>query len=48
MYPAQIGTTRAEVMRHAAEPAAFEAPSPQLIASQGAAWVARWTKVVLK
>lgn len=48
MYPAQVGTARAEVMRHAAEPAAFEAPASQVIASQGAAWVARWTKVVLK
>lgn len=48
MYPAQAGTARAEVMRHAAEPAAFEAPAPQVIASQGAAWVARWTKAVLK
>lgn len=48
MYPAQPGTARAEVMRHAAEPPAFEAPAAQLIASQGAAWVARWTKVVLK
>jgi thiamine transport system substrate-binding protein len=48
MYPAQAGTARAEVIRHAAEPAAFEAPVAQVIASQGAAWVARWTRVVLK
>ena len=48
MYPAQAGTARAEVMRHAAEPNAFEAPAPQLVAAKGADWVARWTKVVLK
>lgn len=48
MYPVQAGTARAEVMRHATEPAAFEAPAAHVIASQGAAWVARWTKVVLK
>lgn len=48
MYPVQADTARAEVMRHAAEPAEFEAPAAQVIASQGAAWVARWTKVVLK
>jgi len=48
MYPAQAGTARAEVMRHAAEPIAFEAPASQVIASKGPEWVARWTKVVLK
>ena len=48
MYPVQAGTPRAEVMRHAAEPVAFEAPAAQVIASQGADWVGRWTKVVLK
>ncbi len=48
MYPALAGTALAEVMRHAVEPAAFEAPAAHVIASQGAAWVARWTKVVLK
>ncbi len=48
MYPVQAGTPRAEVMRHAAEPTAFEAPAAQVMASQGAQWVARWTKVVLK
>lgn len=48
MYPVQADTARAEVMRHAAEPAEFEAPAAQVIASQGAEWVARWTKVVLK
>jgi thiamine transport system substrate-binding protein len=48
MYPAQTSVTRALVMQHAAEPAAFEAPSAQLVADKGPQWVARWTKVVLK
>ena len=48
MYPVQSGTPRAEVMRHAAEPASFEVPAAQLVAAKGAEWVARWTKVVLK
>ncbi|MDI1246073.1 MAG: thiamine ABC transporter substrate-binding protein, partial [Rhodoferax sp.] len=48
MYPVQAGTARAEVMRHAAEPAVFEAPAVQVVAAKGADWVARWTKVVLK
>ena len=48
MYPAQPKTVRAEVMRHAVEPAMYEAPAAQVVASKGAAWVARWTKVVLK
>jgi len=41
-------TPLAPVMRHAAEPAAFESLPPQVIADQGAKWVARWTQVVLK
>lgn len=48
MYPVQAKTARAPVMAHAAEPVAFEAPAPQVVASKGAQWVARWTKVVLK
>lgn len=48
MYPVQASTARAEVMRHAAEPTEFEAPAMQVVADQGAGWVARWTKVVLK
>jgi thiamine transport system substrate-binding protein len=48
MYPVQANTTRAEVLRHAAEPTVFETPAAQLIATKGADWVARWTKVVLK
>ena len=35
MYPAQAGTPRAEVMRHAAEPTAFEAPAAATGGSQG-------------
>ena len=48
MYPIQAKTVRAEVLRHALEPAEFEAPTVQVIASKGANWVARWTKVVIK
>jgi len=48
MYPVHAKTARAEVMRHAAEPSEFEAPAAQVVASKGAEWVARWTKVVLK
>jgi thiamine transport system substrate-binding protein len=48
MYPAESGTARADVMKFAPEPAAFDAPSEADIAAKGAQWVARWTKVVLK
>ena len=48
MYPVQANTSRAEVMRHAVEPVEFETPDTQLVATKGADWVARWTKVVLK
>lgn len=48
MYPAEVGVARAEVMKFAPEPATFDAPSDKDIADKGAAWVARWTKVVLK
>ena len=48
MYPAVPKTPLAPVMRHAAEPTAFESLPPQVIADQGAKWVARWTQVVLK
>jgi thiamine transport system substrate-binding protein len=48
MYPAEAGVVRADVMQHAPEPAGFTTPSDQEIADKGAAWVQRWTKVVLK
>ena len=48
MYPVEAGVARAEVMQFAPEPAKFDAPSEKDIADKGAAWVARWTKVVLK
>ncbi len=48
MYPATPGTALPEVMRHAAEPTRFDNPSTDALAKQSAAWVARWTKVVLK
>jgi thiamine transport system substrate-binding protein len=48
MFPAQASVAKAEVMVHAPEPSAFSAPSEQDIATKGAAWVHRWTQVVLK
>ncbi|GAB4213440.1 MAG: thiamine ABC transporter substrate-binding protein [Rhodoferax sp.] len=48
MYPSRAGVARAEVMRHAAEPTAFETLPAAAIAEHGAQWVQRWTQVVLK
>ena len=48
MYPADTATARAEVMRHAPEPGAFESLPVEQIADKGAQWVSRWTQVVLK
>ena len=48
MYPAVTGAARAEVMKFAPEPTAFDAPSEQDMATKVAQWVARWTKLVLK
>jgi len=48
MFPVEAGVARAEVMKFAPEPAKFDSPSDKDIADKGAAWVARWTKVVLK
>ena len=48
MFPVESGTARAEVMRHAAETTAFEAPSSETMAARDSDWVSRWTKVVLK
>ena len=48
MFPAVPGIPRAEVMRHAAEPASFDTLSSEVIAEKGVEWVSRWTKVVLK
>ena len=48
MFPLDAQTPRAEVMRHAPEPASFESLPPELIAQKGSQWVSRWTRVVLK
>lgn len=48
MYPADATVPRADALRHAPEPAAFDSPSAQAIADKHADWVRRWTKVVLK
>jgi thiamine transport system substrate-binding protein len=48
MFPVEAGVPRPDVMRHAIEPAQFEDPSSDMVASKGADWVSRWTKVVLK
>ena len=48
MAPAESSISRPEVMRHAPEPAAFDAMANDAIASKGADWVLRWTQTVLK
>ena len=48
MYPADSRTAPAPELAHAAEPASFDNPSPEVLDAKGAAWVARWTRVVLK
>ena len=48
MYPVEAGVARADVMKFAPEPAAFDNPSDKDVADKGAQWVQRWTKVVLK
>ena len=48
MYPVDAAVARAEVMKFAPEPAQSDAPAEQDVADKGAAWLARWTKVVLK
>ena len=48
MFPLDASTPRAEVMRHATEPATFETLSPEVIAQKSSQWVSRWTRVVLK
>lgn len=48
MFPLDASTPRAEVMRHATEPATFETLSPEMIAQKSSQWVSRWTRVVLK
>jgi thiamine transport system substrate-binding protein len=48
MYAAEPRTPRPDVMRHAAEPTAFDNPCRRDDAARGADWVSRWTRVVLK
>ncbi len=48
MYPVDAAVARADVMKFAPEPAQADAPAEKDMADKGAAWVARWTKVVLK
>ena len=48
MYAVEPRTPQPDVLRHAAEPAAFDNPSPETIAAKGSDWVSRWTTVVLK
>ncbi len=48
MFPVEARTPRAEVMRHATEPATFDNLPPEAIADKGSQWVSRWTQVVLK
>ena len=49
MYPAEVGTVRAELLkRHASEPSSYDNPASGEAARQSRAWLQRWTKVVLK
>jgi thiamine transport system substrate-binding protein len=48
MYPAEKSVARAEVMRHAPEPATHDAMPAETIAAKSGEWISRWTKVVLK
>ncbi|APW43490.1 thiamine ABC transporter substrate-binding protein [Rhodoferax saidenbachensis] len=48
MYPVEAGVARVDVMKFAPEPTVFHSPGERDIATKGAAWVSRWTKVVLK
>jgi thiamine transport system substrate-binding protein len=48
MFPGDATVPRVDALLHAVEPAAFDSPGAQAIADKNAAWVHRWTKVVLK
>lgn len=49
MFPAEAGVARVDVMKaHASEPTAFDNPAAADAASNGKAWLQRWTKTVLK
>lgn len=51
MWPVVKNTPIAEVMRHAPEPNLSQhppQPSPELMAQRSAAWISRWTQVVLR
>lgn len=48
MYPVVPDVARVDVMRFAPEPKTHDSPGDQDMVAKGSAWVARWTKVVLK
>jgi ABC-type thiamine transport system substrate-binding protein len=48
MFPVDPTAPRADALRHAVEPVAFDSPAAQAIAEKNTEWVQRWTKVVLK
>lgn len=50
MWPVVKDTPVPEVMRHATEPnlSQHPQPSPELMAQRSAAWISRWTEVVLR
>ncbi len=48
MFPVEPGVARAEVMRHAPEPASYDSLSQDVILAKSGDWVSRWTRVVLK
>ena len=48
MFAVDPGVARAEVMRHASEPASYDSLSQDVILAKSGDWVSRWTRVVLK
>ena len=48
MFPVEAGVARADVMRHAPEPASYDSLSQDVILAKSSDWVSRWTRVVLK
>lgn len=48
MFPVDPGAARAEVMRHAPEPASYDSLSQETVLAKSGDWVSRWTRVVLK
>ncbi|MOA55945.1 Thiamine-binding periplasmic protein precursor [compost metagenome] len=48
MYPAVAGVALAPVFKHAEQPASFSNPDLKAMQHKTAAWVSRWTRLVIK